>query len=391
MFGIILLSAVTVMNVYVFWRASSVPFLKRRVPRMLLIGSGVILWASFSLGRFISHSGAGEMAAMLELTGMDWMAVLFLTTVCLLAVDLVTGFGLLMRRLAPSLRGLGLVLGGLLSVIAVVQGMRAPVVHKYEVSLPGLPADMDGTVVVALSDLHLGPLLGARWLEERIAQTEAQKPDMVVLLGDIFEGHGLPPQELLADLKGLSAPLGVWAVLGNHEFYGRETSHVDLFNGADIQVLRNSWREVRPGFVLAGLDDLTANHRSGRDGDAVTEMLDGRPRGATVLLSHTPWQADKAAKAGVDLMLSGHTHGGQIWPFGYLVESRYPLLAGLYRVGGMEVIVSRGTGTWGPRMRLWRAGEILRVTLRAEEKKEAAERPLTSADYLAVRRYAMSK
>jgi len=84
----------------------------------------------------------------------------------------------------------------------------------------------------------------------------------------------------------------------------------------------------------------------------------------TVLLSHTPWQAEKAANFGASLMLSGHTHGGQIWPFGYLVRRVYPLLGGRYEVAGMPVIVCRGTGTWGPRMRLWRPGEILRVTLR---------------------------
>jgi predicted MPP superfamily phosphohydrolase len=84
-----------------------------------------------------------------------------------------------------------------------------------------------------------------------------------------------------------------------------------------------------------------------------------------VLLSHTPWQADRAARAGAELMLSGHTHGGQIWPFGYLVQTAYPLLAGRYDVDGMPMIVSRGTGTWGPRMRLWHRSEILRVTLHA--------------------------
>jgi predicted MPP superfamily phosphohydrolase len=110
---------------------------------------------------------------------------------------------------------------------------------------------------------------------------------------------------------------------------------------------------------MVGVDDLTAIHRSGQDGDPISKALAGRPQGATILLSHTPWQADKAAKAGVSLMLSGHTHGGQIWPFDYLVKRVYPLLEGRYEVDGMTVIVCRGTGTWGPRMRLWRPSEIL--------------------------------
>ena len=108
-------------------------------------------------------------------------------------------------------------------------------------------------------------------------------------------------------------------------------------------------------------------------GDPIAQALEGRPPGATILLSHTPWQAERIAGAGVGLMLSGHTHGGQIWPFGYLVRSRYPLLEGRYEVDRMPVLVSRGTGTWGPRMRLWRAGEILRVTLRGKGKKTGFE------------------
>lgn len=135
-----------------------------------------------------------------------------------------------------------------------------------------------------------------------------------------------------------------------------------------VKVLHNEWSELSPGLVLAGVHDLTRNHRSGSGADLVTEALSGRPSGAAIFLSHTPWQAEQAAAAGAGLMLSGHTHGGQIWPFGYLVRRVYPLLGGRYDVNGMTVLVCRGTGTWGPRMRLWRPGEILRVTLRAVEK-----------------------
>lgn len=227
---------------------------------------------------------------------------------------------------------------------------------------------MDGTVLVAMSDLHVGTLLGKQWLDARVAQVQAEHPDLVVLLGDIFEGHDDPQKELLQVLHRLSAPLGVWAVLGNHEFHGRDTTGASLTNIDGVRVLINSWAEVRPGLVLAGVDDLTANHRSGLGGDPISKALTSRPVGATILLSHTPWQAEKAASAGTGLMLSGHTHGGQIWPFGYLVQRVYPLLGGRYDVDGMTVIVCRGTGTWGPRMRLWRPGEILRVTLRAAGK-----------------------
>jgi len=116
------------------------------------------------------------------------------------------------------------------------------------------------------------------------------------------------------------------------------------------------------------VNDLTNQRRRNIDGDPLAAALANRPKGATILLSHTPWQTDRAAQAGVELMLSGHTHGGQIWPFGYLVQRVYPFLAGRYDINGMELLVSRGTGTWGPRMRLWHRSEIIKVTLRAPLK-----------------------
>jgi len=367
MFGTILISACTVMHVYVFWRAASIPFVDRHVPRKVLIGTGVILWAVFFFGRVMGHGGTGDLSGTLEFLGMNWMGVLFLTFIPLFSMDLFTLFGFLMPRLSPSLRGWALLAGGVFSAIALFQGLRPPVVEKYEVVLPGLPDTMDGTVLAALSDMHLGSQLGERWLAARITQVNEQQPDLVVLLGDIFEGHGSPDKSLMDTFTHLSAPLGIWAVPGNHEFHG--VGSMGLFEAVSFTLLRNGWAEVRPGLILAGVDDLTARRRNGQGGDPMAQALAGRPTGAAILLSHTPWQAERAAKAGAGLMLSGHTHGGQIWPFDYLVRSRYPLLEGRYQVDGMTVIVCRGTGTWGPRMRFWRPGEILLVTLRTKGKK----------------------
>ena len=364
MFGNVLIAICTLMHLYVFWRAASVPFIRRHVPRKVLIASGLVLWAGFYLGRVVGHGGTGALAGALEFFGMTWMAALFLTFVSLLAMDIVTGFGFFLPRLAPRLRGWALIAGAVLSVIALVQGLRPPVVTHYEVQLAGLPDELDGTVLVALSDLHVGSLIGERWLAARVSQVQAVRPDLIVLLGDLFEGHGGPPAELLASLNRLSAPLGVWAVQGNHESYRGREGDSSPAEGDNIVMLRNRWVEVRLGFVLAGVDDLTSARRGGREDDFVARALANRPPGATVFLSHTPWQAEEAADMGAGLMLSAHTHGGQVWPFGYLVRIRYPLLAGRYEVGGMTVIVCRGTGTWGPRMRLWRPGEILHVTLR---------------------------
>ncbi len=359
MFGIILLSTITAMQVYVFWRMVSVPFLKRSLSQKAIIGSGIVFWAVFAFGRMY-----GSDAPAVELFGMNWMGTVFILFIPFFTLDLVTGFGFLLPRLALILRSFAFCAGALLATIALVQGVRPPVVVQYEVRTPGLPEELDGTVIVALSDMHVGSLLGQRWLEGRVAQVQAQQPDLIVLLGDIVEGGKEYHKELLPIFSRLSAPMGVWAVLGNHESHQRHYSKVNLMEEAGFHLLRNRWAEVKPGLVVAGVDDLTYSSRSAGGVDLIGQALTGKPVGTTILLSHTPWQAERAAAAGVALMLSGHTHAGQIWPFGYLVKRIYPLFEGVYEVGDMTAIVSRGTGTWGPRMRLWRPGEILRIVLR---------------------------
>lgn len=368
MFGVILTVAVTLMQGYVFWRAASVPFVTRHISRRRLIVLGIALWMLFLLARAMRPEDTGDMAAILEFLGMTWMAMLFLLSVCLLAVDVATGFGFLLKRFVPVLRGAALVAGGALSVLALMQGLRAPVMQSYDVYLDGLPAKLDGTVVVALSDLHLGAVLGERWLAARVEQVQAERPDVVVLLGDVFEGHGLPEPELLATMRHLSAPLGVWAVLGNHESHGSRSDNLALFEKAGVRLLGNTWAELHPGLVLAGVDDLASRNNSGYADAFLAKALAGRPAGAIILLSHAPLPPNVVTGKEVNLMLSGHTHGGQLWPFGYLVRDRFPLFEGRYELGGMTAIISRGTGTWGPRMRLWHPAEILRVTLHSAAK-----------------------
>jgi predicted MPP superfamily phosphohydrolase len=344
-FGLVLISLVTAMHIYVFWRIEAVPWVRKRLSRKARSALFLALWAVFLLGFAYGHGRTGLLAATLEFVGMNWMAAL--------------------KQVAPRLRTIALLAGLTLSIIALFQGLRPPVVEKYDVSLPGLPKEMDGTVIVGMSDLHLGTLIGARWFQGVVSKVQSLEPDMIVLLGDIFEGHEPPEDEVLTLFHGLSAPLGVWAVAGNHDSRGNDDTFIRLINENGITLLRNVWAEPSPGFYLAGVNDLWDHYRSGNDGNPLGETLIGMPPGgAAVLLSHTPRDFHLAALSGVGLMLSGHTHGGQIWPFDYFVKRWYHLLEGKHDVNGMSVIICRGTGTWGPRMRLWSPGEILHITLR---------------------------
>lgn len=353
--GLLLLASALVLA-YVAWRTASVPWFargSRRRLRATFAGAWVLMVAGGILGHEAAFPGAGWVA----LAGMTLLGLLFLAFVGLLAVDLATGFGLWFRAAAPRLRGWALLASLGLAGHATVQGLRPPEVVAYEVGLRGLPPEQDGLVVAALSDLHVGTILGPDWLAARVAQVQALRPDLVVLLGDIFEGHGRPDPRAIQALGGLQAPLGVWGVDGNHEHYGVAGAPMEA---AGVRVLRNALASPVPGLVLAGRADAGRNLRQ-----AAWTVPRDRPAGALVLLSHRPTQGEAAARSGVGLMLSGHTHAGQIWPFGHLVARAYPTLAGRAQVGDMTLIVSRGTGTWGPRMRLWRRGEISLIRLRS--------------------------
>jgi predicted MPP superfamily phosphohydrolase len=370
------------MHIYVFWRIASVPWIKKYLSLKVRSAFFLVLWTLFLLGRMYGHGSTGLLAVTLEFIGMNWMATLFLISVSTLFVDIVTVFGLLMKGAVARLRTIAIIVGLTLSLIALFQGLRSPVVQKYDVYLSGLPKEIDGKVIVGVSDMHLGSLIGARWLKDVVSRVQSLRPDMIVLLGDIFEGHEPPGDALLSLFHELSAPLGVWAVPGNHDTHGDDDTFIRLINDNGINVLRNTWTEPFPGFYLAGVNDLRDHYRSGNGGHPIRESLSGRPPGgATVLLSHSPGDFTHAVQGGVGLMLSGHTHGGQIWPFDYLVKRRYPLLEGRHEINGMTLIICRGTGTWGPRMRLWSPGEVIHITLHrtSEDDMPTHEAPVPTS------------
>ena len=361
----IVLSVWSAFHAYAFLRAFSIPALSRAVPfvgRAVLFG---LLWLSYPLGRVLARRAPGAVARAVELAGAVWMGTLFLLVVAFLAADLVTGFGKLWPAGAVPARSVALGVALALSVVALVQAARGPRVVRHEVRVSSLPGGRSELKLVQLSDLHLGSLLGERWLERRIAQVVALSPDLVVVTGDLVDGEARAVEPLAPVLRTLTAPLGVWGVTGNHEYYAGLEKCLSVLAEGGVRVLRDEWAEAAPGLVLSGVDDLTARRQLGLDGRAIGAALAGVPDDAVVVhLSHSPLLVREAAARGARLMLSGHTHGGQLWPFVYLSAIPYPFQAGRYEVDGMTLVVSRGTGTWGPPMRLFRRSEIVEVVLR---------------------------
>lgn len=354
------------MHAYLFWHLARLPWWRSGNGRRYLLWGGGLLWLLFLTGTLYGHDGGGGLAAVLERLAMDWFGVLFIASVVMVIADLLSIALFRCRSCRTRLLQGAVMVTVVLVGVALLQGARAPVVVRYAVTLSQLPYELDGTTLAVLSDLHLGSQLGAAWLQARVEQVLALQPDVIVLLGDNFEGHGDPPLALRSVFARLKAPLGVYAVTGNHEHFGDVSPAITLTEQAGVRWLRDRVIQLRPGLSLAGVDDLTTRWRHGQSQGIFNTVLADAPAGGVIVLSHSPLQVGQAAEAGAGLMLSGHNHGGQIWPFGYLVQHFYTYLAGRYEVDGMSLIISRGTGLWGPRMRLWRPGEILLVTLHAE-------------------------
>lgn len=365
MFITLALSVWAVMHAFVFWRLCSVPWIAAHFSRQTIWLTAFALWVSFPLARILETTKAGQLAIPLEIAASTWVGILFLLLCALLVVEVGTAGGWLFRKAAPALRGWAAVVGLMLSVIALSQGLRQPVIRNHEITLEALPPERDGLVIAHASDLHLGTSIGQRWLRKQVERINFLEPDIIVLVGDIVDGNAVRVEPLVPVLGQLRAPLGVFAVTGNHEYYAGVDQSVALFERAGLTVLRNRTITAAPGLAIAGVDDLSVRKQFGMRDDPLGSALNQATAGATILLSHSPVQTKRAAGLGVDLMLCGHTHNGQIWPFNYIVALRYPMIAGLYMAGSMQVLVSRGAGTWGPRMRLWKPGEILRITLRS--------------------------
>ncbi|HYM60447.1 MAG TPA: metallophosphoesterase, partial [Thermoanaerobaculia bacterium] len=217
MFFLLALAIWTVMHVYVLWRVRSVPFVRRLLPRWMMIAAGVLLASSYIAARLLEAIGMPRIGTALEWIGAEWMGALVIALGCFFVADIVTGFGFVLRSRTEAFRTIALVASVLLTIAAVLNALRPPVVRNHEVRIANLPADRDGAVVAVISDLHLGTLTTDRWLAARIDQVEALHPDLVLIAGDLVEGDGPPESEMPQLLTRLRAPLGVWAVPGNHE------------------------------------------------------------------------------------------------------------------------------------------------------------------------------
>jgi uncharacterized protein len=255
-----------------------------------------------------------------------------------------------------------------LGAISVRSALADVEVPEVEVRLPRLPRALSGLTVVQLSDVHIGPTIGRKFLEHVVEKSNAQKPDAIVITGDLVDGAVASLRHHVEPLAKLKARHGVFFVTGNHEYYSGVDEWLEELARLGIRVLRNervSLGDDAASIDLAGVDDHHARgFGPGHGADYDKPFRDRDPERELVVLAHQPSQISRLAAARPGLQLSGHTHGGQIWPFGALVRLNQPYIAGLYRHDdSTQIYVSRGTGYWGPPMRLFCPAEITKLVL----------------------------
>lgn len=347
----------------------------------------IALWLAFRLrlgpkGRFIVFEAALLLSAFYPAVrtfasahfggiadGLLWLALFgfgasFIFFWVLLACDLALaalkalGAGWT-RRLPAAAAALALAAGFV--ALAVWSGARTPGLKSVEVSIKGLPKALDGFTIVQISDLHLGRMIKLERFKKIAATINSVRPDLVVITGDFSERREPVPEGTCAVIKGIYSRYGKAAVLGNHDMFIEGSVAAGFFESCGVKMLRGSAYEPVPGLLVAGVDDL----RRGDKG-AAKKLAAGLDRSKPlVFLSHQPQGFDEITAVGSGLVLSGHTHKGQIFPFGPLEKRMFKYFYGLYKAGDFSVYVTSGAGAWGPPLRLFADAELPLLVLRS--------------------------
>lgn len=384
LFFLLAISIVTGLHGYVWLRLCSDTALPAPLfwtGSALVVALYLLLLASFFAYRMLPTGSARWLKFPVYL----WMGFAFylsvgfaLVDLSRLALHLVRALGLIGANPLASISGARVAALSVLGIgtLIVLYGMFEALLpgrvrlRRLTLELPRLRGGADGESgfrIVQLSDLHIGPTLRERWLRAIVARVNALEPDLIVLTGDIVDGQVAHVARFAAGFAELRAEHGVYFCTGNHDVYSGIEAWSEELARLGLHPLRNERVAIGepPLFDLAGVDDFAARHRSEGGGPDFERALGGRDESrAVVLLAHQPPAISAAVAHGVDLQLSGHTHGGQLWPFHVFTRLQTAYRAGLYRVADSWLYVSRGTGFWGPPLRVFAPAEITELTLR---------------------------
>jgi len=372
-FSIVLLIYSSV-NYYLFVRGLQAFSLNQSLKRWYI----PIFWtvaASFIAGSILERTLSSAAGEWIYRIGSFWLAMMLYLTIAVVLIDLVRVLNYFFHFLPPFSSvmkfRLGLIVLSTASVIVIAGHINALWINVKEIPLT-IHKKVTGSPEVKIlmaSDIHLGALIGERREKKLLDIIREQKPDLVLLCGDLVDGEIAPVlrKNLGRHIQEIDTPLGVYAILGNHEYIGGIDKTLPYLKSINIKVLVDEIVTLPYGIQLVGRND----HSSGRGSNApkpLTELLAGIDQTKPVIvMNHQPFNLQEAADANVDLHLSGHTHNGQLWPFNYLTEAIFELSWGYLKKGNTNFYVSSGYGSWGPSVRTGNRPEVVVFKLKFEE------------------------
>lgn len=369
-FFIIVLSVNLLVNVYIFMRTKT-----------LFPGTNGVWWLftilfwllafAYVIGRFTERSGAMALAEPFVKIGSWWLGAMVYLTLLFLLADLLRGVNGLFNiseifkfNWASEKGKTVTAIVYALSAVILIGGYmsaRIPTINRVEFQL-NKTVPNEKQKVVLVSDIHLGMMISNGKLNKMVQLVNNENADLVLLAGDIFdEDLGPVIQNNMGDLlKNLRAKHGVFAVLGNHEFYGNAAAAHEYLKNHNITVLRDSVVTLPNGIAVVGREDITAERMYDKKRKTLTELLENvDTENPVFVLDHQPYNLSEVAEHSVDLQVSGHTHNGQMWPFNYITGAMFEISKGYGKIKDTHFFVSSGYGTWGPPIRTNSRSEIV--------------------------------
>ncbi len=279
------------------------------------------------------------------------------------------------REFIQKLLSIGIITAtGTSTIKGLYNARKGPSIIRESVPINKLHKDMSNLTIAQISDLHVGPTIKKGYVENVVNEVNKLNPDIIAITGDMVDGSVNYLAKHVEPLKDLHANIGKFFVTGNHEYYSGVDQWLDKTDQLGFTNLVDSHEVITKGngrISLGGVTDYRSKTiKSSHKSDAKIAFRNAPKNIPKVLLAHQPWSIYNANDAGTDLQLSGHTHGGQFWPFVYPVRWANPYTAGLHDHNGTWIYVNRGTGYWGPPLRLGVESEITMVTLKANEKQK---------------------
>lgn len=364
-FSIVLLIYSSV-NYYLYARGMQVFALSQPMRRWFT----AIFWlvvASFIAGSVLERTASSAFSEWVYRIGAFWLAFMLYLTLAVFLIDLIRIFNWFFHFLpefTPVMRfRLGVTVVSVVSVIVIAGHINALWINvrQFPLTIHKKVSGNPEVKILMASDLHLGALIGERREKRLLEIVREQKPDLVLLCGDQVDGEIAPVlrKNLGQHIQEIKTPLGVYAILGNHEYIGGIDKTLPYLKSINIQMLVDTTITLPNGIQLVGRNDRSgARFTNGLK--SLSELLAGTdPEKPVIVMNHQPYNLEEAVQNHVDLHLSGHTHDGQLWPFHYLTQAIFKLSWGLMKEGNTNFYVSCGYGTWGPSVRIGNRPEVV--------------------------------